>query len=146
MGVPEATIHKLDPFFGRKASDAYEFALKHKNDPPPLTQKELDQLNRAVMMSNFNDAGKAYSNASPIANFSELPWQAQTAIADLWYNRGDLRVVAPAFWDQVTTGRWQAAVNNLEKLKTSDKRLNDRAKADAEILRQALEAKLLPKP
>ena len=145
MGVPQSVVDKLVPFFGKNAPDAYKFALAHKNDPPPLTTAELDQLNRAVLFNNFEQAGHAYNEASPTANLRDLPWQAQTVIADLWYNRGDLRVKAPHFWERVTLGKWEDAAHLLENYRTGDKRLDERAKEDGAQLRQALDASLLPK-
>ncbi len=81
--------------------------------PDSLSEGLHDPLNRAVMLSKFNEAGKAYNNASPIANFTDLPWQAQTVIADLWYNRGKLTSQDPTFWRQVTGGDWEGALAHL---------------------------------
>ncbi len=147
IGVSQTTIDKLQPYLGRMGEKAVEALAEHKRDARDLTPAELSQLNRAVMTSKFNEAGKAYSNASAIANFTDLPWQAQTVIADLWYNRGNLERKAPTFWREVTTGRWEDAVQNLQNLKSGDHALDNRARRDAEYLRQALASReLLPRP
>jgi len=146
MGVPESLIQKFMPYFGlagRKAADKLnDDAARHST--LSLTPKEADQLNRAVMTSNFNAAGKAFNNASPNANFIDLPWQAQTAIADLWYNRGNLTAADPKFWGQVTSGDWKSAVGHLQTLNTGNESLKRRAKTDAELLKQAVDAGTLP--
>ena len=72
--------------------------------------------------------------------FSDLPWQAQTAIADLWYNLGSLkdRRVAPILWKQVTAGDWEGAYRNLRSF-SGQKTLAERARRDAKLLRDAID-------
>jgi len=102
------------------------------------------------MTGNFNDVGKAFNDASPIANFTDLPWQAQTVLADLWYNMGGGQpagrrgVQNTEFWSQVTSGRWEDALRNLQSFGSPERRLNDRAQTDAKILKQAIDAGTLP--
>ncbi len=157
MGVPQSLIDKLSPFFqmvGPKAVDARNEVLK-KDPSFSISEREAEQLNHAVMMSKFNEVGKAYNDASPIANFTDLPWQAQTVIADLWYNMGggDPEGKSPKglqkteFWEQVTTGKWEDALRNLRDFRGNQKTLNDRAKDhDAPLLEQAIAADTLPRP
>ncbi len=116
-----------------------------------LTDAQLSNLNTAVTNSYFNAVGLQYNNTSPIANFPELPTQAQTAIADLQYNLpGGVAKGAPNLWSQVTSGDWQGAINNLTgtngagPFSTSDPTLNARAARDGQLLQQALNAGTLP--
>ena len=71
-----------------------------------------------------------------------MPWQAQTVIADLWYNMGDLRdpKVAHVLWRQVTTGDWEGAYRNLRNFSQRDPTLAARARRDAKLLRDAIDA------
>ncbi|MBW9248887.1 MAG: hypothetical protein GJU72_07425 [Acidithiobacillus ferriphilus] len=46
--------------------------------------------------------------------FWSLPTGTQTAIVDLAFQYGpNLSVRTPNYWKQVTTGQWQAAIDNL---------------------------------
>lgn len=147
MGVPQALVDKLQPFLGLHGTDAVN-ALNAANaasgSPFTLTAEEDAQLNNAVLNKYFNSAGSAYDGASAKFDLSQLPWQAQTVLADLWYNMGDLRVAAPNFWQQMTSGDWQGAYNNLMDFTKKDDRLRERAQADGALLKQAMDACTLP--
>ncbi len=154
IGVPQSVTTKLEPFLGKRgqsAVNALNDVLK-RNPSFAISNREADQLNRAVIMSKFNEVGKAYNDASPIANFAELPWQAQTVIADLWYNMGGgipggtRGLQNTDFWKQVTSGKWEDALRNLQNFRARQQRPNDRAKDDAAILKQAVDAGTLPRP
>ena len=146
LGVSENLIKKLSPYLGKKGQDAVGSVPQSLT----LTPEEARQINRAVMTGNFNDVGKAFNDASPIANFTDLPWQAQTVLADLWYNMGGGQpggrrgIQNTQFWSQVTSGRWEDALRNLQNFGSPTRRLNDRAQTDATILKQAIDAGTLP--
>ena len=152
MGVPQSLIERLDPFLGRRGQDAVDALALNDNRSLRLKLDEASQLNRAVMTSKFNEAGKAYNDNSPIADFTVLPWQAQTVVADLWYNigggvpGGTKGLQNTDFWKQVTTGKWEDAVRNLQNFGSQDRTLNQRARNNATILQQAIDAGRLPRP
>lgn len=150
MGVPENLIDRFISYFGLTGAAADKAAKSLR-----ITPQEASRLNHAVMVSNFNAVGSAYNSASSLANFTHLPWQAQTVIADLWYNMGGGRpggtrgLQNTRFWEQVTSGKWQEAYNNLTKFapnQADDSPLNVRARKDAQLLKQALDAATLPRP
>src|SRR5437660_8166415 len=91
-----------------------------------------------------------YNEASPTANLRDLPWQAQTVIADIWYNMGDLRRKAPRFWNQVIRGAWQDAYDELNNRfapnQRDDSALNVRARRDAQVLKEGIDSGELRPP
>lgn len=142
MGVPQSVIDQLSPYIGLSGQAARDALAAN---PLTITADQATQLNDAVTASYFNSTGNAFDNACDFANFSDLPWQAQTVIADLWYNMGNLSSAAPNFWSQVTSGDWQAALDNLNDF-GGNKTLDARAAYDATILQQAMNAGTLPTP
>ena len=140
FGLPENIVHKLSPYAGLKGQHARDALAK---TPVSITAPEAGQINEAVLNSKLNAAGKAFDdqNHRP-GEFTKLPWQAQTVIADLWYNMGDLRdpKVAHVLWRQVTTGDWEGAYRNLRNFSQRDPTLAARARRDAKLLRDAIDA------
>jgi GH24 family phage-related lysozyme (muramidase) len=142
MGLSPDLVSKLTPYLGLKGAGAKSALAK---SPLNVTPEEADQINTAAFNSYFNAAGQAFNNSSSVGNFSELPWQAQTVLADLSYNMGSLSKAAPTFWKQMTTGDWQGAYNNLSNFSKKDKTLAARARRNAVLLKQAMDAGTLPK-
>jgi GH24 family phage-related lysozyme (muramidase) len=147
MGVDQATITALSSVIGVYPPNGSTTA-----PGITLTDAQAQAMTTAVMNSYFNSTGQSYSNACSFADFTDLPTQAQTAIADLAYKMGSLATAAPNLWTQVTSGNWQAAVNNLMGINgqppfsSSDATLNSRASADGKLIQQALTAGTLPTP
>lgn len=148
MGVPSQLVAKLKPYLGKKRDAAVaeleRCPLSLEDNP-----EDADRLNRAVTVSNFNATAAAFngSNSSGFESFSALPAEAQTVIADLWYNMGRLPDKAPVFWRQVTHGDWKGALENLDDF-TSDPSswLSIRARQDGVILERAVSRGALPSP
>jgi GH24 family phage-related lysozyme (muramidase) len=141
MGVPQSLIDKLSPYLGLTGTSAQSYLSSH---PLTLTSTEDAALNNAVMNGDFNQLGSQFNDAAPNFNLSDLPWQAQTVLADLGYNLGNLAVKAPNLWDQMTNGDWNAAYNNLMNFTNKDDVLKARAQADAALLKQAMDNCTLP--
>jgi GH24 family phage-related lysozyme (muramidase) len=141
MGVPQSLIDKLTPYMGLTGTSAQSYLNAH---PLTLTSTEDSQLNNAVLSGYFNQLGANFNDAAPNFNLSDLPWQAQTVLADLSYNLGNLATAAPNLWDQMTNGDWSAAYNNLMNFTNKDDVLKARAQADAALLKQAMDNCTLP--
>jgi GH24 family phage-related lysozyme (muramidase) len=146
MGADPATVNALSSVIGVYPPDGGTTA-----PGITLTTAQATSLSDVVMDSYFNTTGQDYSNACTFADFTDLPTQAQTAIADLQYNMGALSAAAPNLWSQVTSGQWQAAINNLEGINgqpafSNQTALNNRAIADGKLIQQALTAGTLPTP
>lgn len=143
MGVSDSVINQLQSVIGVNPG---------VGAPAPginLSQANAQSMTTSVMTSYFNNTGQQYNSASSVGNFSNLPTEAQTAIADLAYNMGNLANAAPNFWSQVTSGNWQAAINNLTGTNgqppfSNSPGLNNRAAGDGQLLQRALNAGTLP--
>jgi Bacterial toxin homologue of phage lysozyme, C-term len=148
MGVSQSIVNALSSVIGVWPPNGTTSAPNIS-----LSTTDATALTTAVMNSYFNTVGQSYSNNCSFANFTDLPTQAQTALADLQYNLPDgVSNGAPTLWSQVTSGNWQAAINNLTgtngqpPFSSQDATLNARAKRDGALLQQALTAGTLPKP
>lgn len=144
MGVPDRIIEQLSPYLGLHGPAAQNYLQSH---PLSLNSSDLTRLNACVTTAYFDNVGAQFNHAnhSGFGNFSALPWQAQTVIADLAYNLGNLPTAAPHFWSQVTNGQWAAAAANLNNFTNpSNTALYQRARADGGILEQAIHSGALP--
>ncbi len=140
MGIPADIVTTFTPYLGLQGTDAQDFLAAN---PLTLTADQCDAVNETAFSSYSNDAGQSFELQSQVGSFSDLPWQAQTVIADLTYAWGDLASFAPNFWSQVTNGDWQAAYDNLLNF-SSKPGVAGRAAKDAPILYQAIQAGTLP--
>jgi GH24 family phage-related lysozyme (muramidase) len=143
-GVPQSIVDQVEPLLGMSAA---EFAAWSKDNTLTLSDPDAQTLSTDIQKQYFDATGQAYDNKTSLGvSFSDLPTGAQTAICDLWYNMGPLSSKAPDFWNQVTTGQWQDAINNLTQDFSKDPRLDERAKAAGQLLQDALKAGTLPQP
>jgi len=129
LGLSQSLINKLSTYTNLTGPEAKAFL--DNNGGLVLEAAECDQLNDKALKQYFTDTATMFNSWSSIGSFANLPWQAQTIIADLWYNMGDLTTKAPVFWGQVTTGNWCGAYQNLKLFTKIDDRLLDRARGDA---------------
>lgn len=146
-GVDPSTVDALSSVIGVMPPDG-----STESPGISISSDAATQLTTAVMNAYFNATGAAYSDDCDFANFTDLPSQAQTAIADLAYNMGPLSSSAPTLWGQITSGNWQGAIDNLTgtngqpPFSSQDPTLNNRAIADGQLLQQAQQAGTLPTP
>jgi GH24 family phage-related lysozyme (muramidase) len=143
-GVPQSIIDQVQPLLGMTAD---QFAAWSRENTLTMSDADAQTLSTNVQNQYFSATGQAYDNRTSLdVTFSDLPTDAQTAICDLWYNIGDLSSAAPNFWNQVTAGQWQDAINNLTQNFSSSPALDQRAAADGQLLQNALNAGTLPQP
>lgn len=135
-------IKRLSPYLGLKGQAARD-ALAKKG--VSITQDEVAQIDRIVFPDKLNAAAQKFDKAAGTGAFARLPWHAQTVIADLWYNMGDLSRSAPDFWGQVTTGDWVDAYKNLMNFTREDPILRKRAQRNAKLLRDGIDIGVLPR-
>lgn len=141
FGFSKELTNKLVPFVGLKAQAAKDALAK---SPLSISPAEAKQINELVLRSKMNAAAATFNKMSTGMKFSELPWQAQTVIADLWYNMGELDKAARNFWKQVTTGDWEGAYSNLMHFAPKHSPLANRAVENAKLLRDAIDIGRLP--
>lgn len=141
LGLPQTLVDQMSPYIGLTGQAARD-ALKKK--PLNVNRDQAAQIDKSALNSYLNATGRAFNGASSSMEFSNLPWQAQTTIADLWYNMGDLRDSAPTLWRQATSGDWEGAYRNLMHFTEKDKTLAERARRNARLLRDAMDVGALP--
>ena len=111
-GVPQSVIDILKPYFHYQGSAAQSYLSSH---PLTLTQAQANDLTTRAQDAFTRIVATNYNNDSG-GNFYSLPSGAQTAIVSVAYQYGPnlgAPDVTPAFWSQVTSGNWAAAVANL---------------------------------
>jgi hypothetical protein len=116
-----AFVQLLTPYLGQNpgvnshatGQAALTYLNAHPLVIPQSDQSQLETLQDDVEQKTIEQVVQNY-NAVAYTNFWSLPGGAQTAIIDLAFQYGpNLAAKAPQFWKQVTTGQWQAAVDNL---------------------------------
>lgn len=111
FGWPVDLISQLLPYTGRTGQEANNFLSAN---PLTVSQANADLMDSSVLSNVMSQVATNFDNAATFANFDQLPSGTQTAIVDLAYQYGtNLAVATPNFWVQITTGNWQAALNNL---------------------------------
>ena len=109
LGLSEDLIEKLEPYLGRKKSGAVDFI---ENNPLTITYEQVRTIDRLVKASAMEKLERLYNNTSDI-DFRALPPEAQTVIASVAFQYGNLETRTPNFWRQVTQQDWLAAYRNL---------------------------------
>jgi hypothetical protein len=138
------------PASGQTASNLLkQYAQDHNGQLPAITVDEAQRINAYVANTMFNDLGRRFSQASSTP-FKALPGEAQTALADLAYNRGVGWLTSPTqggnqVFVNATQGNWQQVVNDLNNTHTSDERFNERARENAKKIQEAIDAGRLPR-
>ena len=141
FGFSKELTTKLSPYANLKGQNARDAVAK---TPLAITREEASQIDNIVLNSKLNAAAKAFDDkVGNTGEFSKLPWHAQSVIADLWYNMGDLRKAAPRLWEHFTSGDWEAAYRNLRSF-SHHPGLAARARRDAELIRDAIDIGVLP--
>lgn len=107
-GLPDSLISKLRSFYGLKGAEADEAAgnLKLDDDEGKL----LYEHTKTKELETLKSAWQEKTGSS----FDDLPMNEATTVASVAFQYGDLATRTPNFWNQVTTGDWEAASANLE--------------------------------
>lgn len=104
---------KLAPFMGFRGHDAVDYLTHH---PLILTTREADDLDEAVEGAHVAALRAAYDAArSPgLPDFDHIPDQAQTVIASVAFQYGDLETRCPKFWLAACGQDWDKVIIELE--------------------------------
>ena len=105
--------------------------------------KAFDEARRRLKGNGAVGTQDFYPLGHPVA-FGDLPWQAQTAVGDLWYSMGDLRKTAPKFWNDVISGAWETAYQDLGELSRGNRISKIRARRDSKLVRDAIDIDAVP--
>ncbi|WP_455204551.1 pesticin C-terminus-like muramidase [Kaarinaea lacus] len=121
---------KLKPFLGLKKAAAVN-ALKTTN--LIISKNEADSIDKAVKKEATDLLVRRYNAAIKPAQkqFSQLPKEAQTVIASVAYQYGNLSTRAPKFWKAVTDQNW---ADTVKQLKNFGDRYTTRRNKEAALL------------
>lgn len=119
------------PGHANGGQSAYDYWFTH---PVHITMQEALQIDTAVTSYNLARAVVQYDKATGTAgSFFELPSQAQTVVADAYFQM-NCNVTKQPFWSSLVQGDWSSAIDTLNHM--SD--YKSRRAAEADLLAQAL--------
>jgi GH24 family phage-related lysozyme (muramidase) len=133
LALDTALVTKLKPYLGKAKKDA-EDALKAA--PLTISADEAEAIDKAVRQKAVLALKSKYLAAAgntQKTDFFDLAAEAQTAIASVSFQYGDLATKTPKFWAAVTAQDWKTTASVL------------RAFGDAYKTRRGLEADLIDK-
>ena len=132
-GLPPELIAKMQPYLGVKGKDALNLDYKNLN----LTDEEVLTVNKFAKNEALSKLNKSFE-ATTGESFYGLPEAAQTVIASVAFQHGDLKSKTPNFWKQITNGDWNGAIANLEDWDGTgkDSTYQTRRKKEANLLRK----------
>lgn len=141
LPISDSAKSTLQPFCGlqgQDAIDAYNNYVADHGGPPEIDQDSATTLDQhAAETTTLNPLSDAYHNATGL-NFSDLPSQVQTALADVAYQYGpDLATAAPKLWQDVIDGDWDAVANELDDFGDA---YGPRRKKEAGLVRNAVDS------
>jgi len=108
-GLPSELQQQLTPYLGLTGQDAVA-ALQAQ--PLTITQADADTLNAYVDAAAITRLTSQYDGASTVT-FDALPDQAQTVIASVAFQYGNLGVRCPKFWGRAIVQDWPGCVAEL---------------------------------
>lgn len=104
---------KLKPYLLLKKKEAVDFL---EENPLTITKEEAIEIDLALKKKLVPQLKTRYLNApenKTTTNFDDLPGQAQTVIASVSFQYGDLNSKRKTFWDAVSKQDWAEAVKIL---------------------------------
>lgn len=107
--LPEQIALKLTHYCGAKGMQA---AALLANSPLLLTEPETKVIDTCVKAQLVKSLVHKYNRVSSVP-FGNLPECAQTVIASVAFQYGNLAKRCPTFWGLVITQNWQGMVNEL---------------------------------
>ena len=135
-GLPGDLIKKLQPYLGLKGQDALKLNAKDLN----LSDDEVAIVNKFAKNDSLEKLSSSFMKETGESYYS-IPKEAQTVVASVAFQYGDLKTRTPKFWKAVTNGKWNDAIKELENFGDKyDKRRNK----EADLLRKVrpMEAKV----
>ena len=132
LNISDTLKGKLKPYTELTGQEAEDYLKQH---PITLTKGEADQLDKSIQSNAINKLVSSYRSATA-SEFNSLPPEAQTVIASVAFQYGNLATRTPSFWKAVTKSDWVGAVNELRNFKDN---YPTRRKAEADLLQKALD-------
>lgn len=114
LGLSPALVGKLTKYLGKQRQEAERALLRY---PLKIEKAEADTIDAASHKSILATLRTRYDAALPqrtsLKRFDQLPSEAQTVIASVSFQYGDLSSRTPNFWKAVTHQNWKDAVGEL---------------------------------
>jgi len=107
-GLDESIKAKIRPHFGKKRTAAQ---TSLQTNPLRLTDSEVATLDRFVKEKELDTLRDKWNEDSD-TDFDDLPTNQATAVASTYYQYGQ-QMFDHNYWDQTTSGDWEAARDNL---------------------------------
>jgi len=113
LNFPADLIVKLHPYLGLKKEDAVN---KLEQQPLIISQQDADIIDKAAKADATEFIVNHYDSALAPGKlkFAELSAEAQTVIASVSYQYGDLSRRTPMFWAAVTAQDWEKTIDILK--------------------------------
>lgn len=99
----------LKPYLGYHGASAQ---LKLRQSPLYVTSQQADIIDQTVQADSVHDLKNMYNATSKIL-FDAIPDRAQTVVASVHFQYGDLPHRTPNFWGSVVTQKWRNTVDIL---------------------------------
>ncbi|MBQ4770736.1 2Fe-2S iron-sulfur cluster binding domain-containing protein [Pectobacterium versatile] len=109
-GVPQDLVDILSPYTRIKGNVAAE---KLRKSPLSLSDNDADFLTSIYTQKAIRDVGKRFDAESVGLKFNELPTNTRTAIVDLEFQYGNLKVKTPKSWGYITRNEWDLFLKEL---------------------------------
>ncbi|MEI7173648.1 pesticin C-terminus-like muramidase [Pectobacterium carotovorum] len=109
-GVPQDLVDILSPYTRIKGNVAAE---KLRKSPLSLSENDADFLTSIYTQKAIRDVGKRFDAESVGLKFNELPTNTRTAIVDLEFQYGNLKVKTPKSWGYITRNEWDLFLKEL---------------------------------
>lgn len=130
LGISEALSKKIEPYLGKKDSDAVKAI---KQSPLKLTRDEAAELDTAVKADIFGTVEDKLTASG--VDFKTLPEEAQTVIKSISYNFGkNFDEKLPSLWNAITSEDWPKLQELLVNTKWKQPELVARRKREADLL------------
>ncbi|GAD61423.1 pesticin C-terminus-like muramidase [Aquipseudomonas alcaligenes] len=110
LGLDAGLVQRLSPYLGLTGQQA---AARLAQQPLTVSAAEAEAIDEAFKRPFIERLAAAYTKASG-GDFGALPTAAQTVIASVAFQYGDLASRTPNFWKQVVAHDWAAACANLQ--------------------------------
>ncbi len=142
LNLPHTLVTKLKPCLGKQKAGAA--ACLEKN-PLSVTKPEATHIDKAVKSKAEEEIRTRYNASikSGKPKFSALPTEAQTVIASVAFQYGQLKTETPTFWKHVTNQDWGKAVHELRNFGDI---YPTRRKIEADLLEKIVQNKGKKKP
>jgi GH24 family phage-related lysozyme (muramidase) len=135
LGLSAALITKFKPYLGLKGTAANDYLTKN---PLTITAEEAADIDAKVRAQKIPALKQKYINSphnTAKVQFDDLPSQAQTVIASVSFQYGDLASRTPKFWTAASSQDWTESVKILRNFGDS---YRTRRNKEADLLEQVI--------